>query len=133
MFSNTNPQSTGIDGLQIYPSAGLGVTWIHDEIGWISALNYMMRHSDDALASLLLSLELDEDRELVNRVQTDMLKGVSTPELSKSTESYTLLLKDILLAHGEMKPYPQSSFIGYIHDRFPQAYVIASNTTRALD
>ena len=35
----------GIDGLQVYFKSGECVTWLHDELLWCSALNYMLRES----------------------------------------------------------------------------------------
>ena len=35
----------GIDGVQLYLKSGECVTWLHDELLWCSALNYMMRES----------------------------------------------------------------------------------------
>jgi hypothetical protein len=36
---------SGIDGVQLYLKSGECVTWLHDELLWCSALNYMMRES----------------------------------------------------------------------------------------
>jgi hypothetical protein len=35
----------GIDGVQLYLKSGECVTWLHDELLWCSALNYMLRES----------------------------------------------------------------------------------------
>ena len=35
----------GIDGVQLYLKSGECVTWLHDELLWCSAINYMMRES----------------------------------------------------------------------------------------
>ena len=46
----------GIEGLQVYFKHGYSISWIHDELLWVSALNYMAKNSIGAALWIAIGL-----------------------------------------------------------------------------
>lgn len=67
----------GINGLQIYFKRRLCITWLHDELMWCSALNYMLKESVGCALWIAIGLKA-----LRNQFTTDEIDEM----LSKSTK-----------------------------------------------
>jgi hypothetical protein len=59
----------GIDGVQLYLKSGECVTWLHDELLWCSALNYMMRESIGC--SLWIAIGLHDLKQVMSVSEID--------------------------------------------------------------
>ena len=61
----------GISGLQVYIKSGECVTWLHDELLWCSALNYMLKESQGC--ALWIAVELHDLKQVMSLVEIEKL------------------------------------------------------------
>jgi hypothetical protein len=61
----------GIGGLQVYFKRGTGISWIHDELLWCSALNYMLKDSKGC--TLWIAIGLNDLKQTLSMMDIDDL------------------------------------------------------------
>ena len=61
----------GIGGLQVYLKHGTGISWIHDELLWCSALNYMLKESKGC--TLWIAIGLNDLKQTLSMMEIDDL------------------------------------------------------------
>jgi hypothetical protein len=71
----------GIGGLQLYLKSGECVTWLHDELLWCSALNYMMKESIGC--ALWIAVGLHDLKQVMSVSEIDKLLRPSQDKKSK--------------------------------------------------
>jgi hypothetical protein len=83
----------GVKGLQIYFKRGFCITWIHDELLWSSALNFMMPNSVGA--ALWIGIGLHCLKQYLNMTQIDIWFARQNPDILEVGK-----LLDVLIATG---------------------------------
>ena len=74
----------GTEALQYYLKAGISVTWLHDEIWWMAALNYMLRNSVGC--AYWIAIGIHDLKQLMSVMDIDALlvrKDFSVAEVGK--------------------------------------------------
>ena len=96
----------GIDGLQVYIKSGECVTWLHDELLWCAALNYMLKESQGC--ALWIAVGLHDLKQLMLLAEIDEL--LLTTDASKQnilevgTLLDTLIKSEIYIEYLIQKP-----------------------------
>jgi hypothetical protein len=85
----------GISGLQVYIKSGECVTWLHDELLWCAALNYMLKESQGC--ALWIAVGLHDLKQVMSLNEVEKLL-LSDPAKRNIMEVGTLL--DSLLKSG---------------------------------
>lgn len=93
----------GINGLQSYFKVRLCITWLHDELMWCSALNYMMVESVGCALWIAINLNALKHQFTVDEIDTIFTKG--TKGLMEVGELLDLLVsKKIQMEYVFQKP-----------------------------
>jgi hypothetical protein len=90
----------GVSGLQVYIKSGESVTWLHDELLWCAALNYMLKESQGCALWMAVGLHDLKQVLSLNEVEKLFLSG---PTKRNVLEVGTLL--DTLIASGAYMEY----------------------------
>ena len=90
----------GIDGVQLYLKSGECVTWLHDELLWCSALNYMMRESIGC--ALWIAIGLHDLKQVMSVSEMDAI--LRRPHAKKDIMKIGALL-DTLIGKGIYMEY----------------------------
>ena len=79
----------GIDGLQIYIKSGECVTWLHDELLWCAALNYMLKESQGY--ALWIAVGLHDLKQVLSLAEIEKLLLIMDKSKHNIMEVGTLL------------------------------------------
>ena len=90
----------GVSGLQVYIKSGESVTWLHDELLWCAALNYMLKESQGCALWIAVGLHDLKQVMSLNEVEKLFLSG---PTKRNVLEVGTSL--DTLIASGAYMEY----------------------------
>ena len=90
----------GICGLQVYIKCGENVTWLHDELLWCAALNYMLKESQGC--ALWIAVGLHDLKQVMSLAEVEKLL-LSDP--SKRNIMEVGLLLDSLIKSGTRIEY----------------------------
>lgn len=85
----------GISGLQVYIKSGECVTWLHDELLWCAALNYMLKESQGC--AIWIAVGLHDLKQVMSLAEVEKLL-LSDPTKRNTIEVGTLL--DTLIKSG---------------------------------
>jgi hypothetical protein len=91
----------GIEGAQLYFKHGLSVTWLHDEIMWCSALNYMTKESIGC--ALWIAVGLNDLKQTLSIMEIDELFQ-RKPILKVGTLLDTLIKSGAYIEFAFQKP-----------------------------
>lgn len=95
----------GIDGVQLYLKSGECVTWLHDELLWCSALNYMMRESIGCALWIAIGLHDLKQFMSVEEMDTMFRRPQEKKDIMKiGTVLDTLINKKIYMEYAIQKP-----------------------------
>jgi hypothetical protein len=95
----------GIDGVQLYLKSGECVTWLHDELLWCSAINYMLRESIGC--ALWIAIGLHDLKQVMSVSEMDAI--FRRPQSKKDIMTIGALLdkligKKIYMEYALQKP-----------------------------
>ena len=107
----------GISGLQIYFKHGLCITWIHDEILWMCALNLMLKHSVGA--ALWIGIGMNDIKQRMSIMEIDEW-FTRRPDIMAVGELLDTLIKSnarleyVIQRPGQLVASPPSSGAAHI-------------------
>ena len=92
----------GIQGLQLYIKHGASITWLHDEILWCAALNYMLKHSIGC--TLWIAVGLNDLKQTLSMMQIDDLLRIPANNVKVGKLLDTLIESNAHIEYVFQKP-----------------------------